>query len=132
MKIVSPILMFDGKAEEAMKFYVSLFESAKVTHVTRYGANETGKEGSIQRAVFSLNGQEFICMDSVVKHNFTFTPAISIYVGCSSDQEITSLFNQLSVHGEIFMPLGKYAFSEKFGWCADRFGLCWQLNLENG
>jgi len=130
MKKVTPLLMFDGKAEEAMNFYISLFEDAKVADIKRYGKNEAGKEGSVIHAIFSLNGQEFMCIDSITNHHFTFTPSISLYITCKSDNEITKLFEQLSNNGQIFMPLNKYPFSDKFGWLADKYGVSWQLNLK--
>lgn len=92
MKKVTPLLMFDGKAEEAMNFYISIFDDAKVADIKRYGKDEAGKEGSVTHAIFSLNGQEFMCIDSITNHNFTFTPSISLYVTCKSDNEITKLF----------------------------------------
>jgi predicted 3-demethylubiquinone-9 3-methyltransferase (glyoxalase superfamily) len=72
--------MFDGKAEEALNFYISLFDKSEIVHITRDGANEAGEEGTVLIATFSLNGQQFMCIDSSVKHEFTFTPAISLFV----------------------------------------------------
>ena len=129
MQKLPPFLMFDGKAEEAMNFYTSLFEQSEILDITRYKANEAGIEGTVMHATFSLNGQEFMCIDSVVKHDFTFTPAISIYVKCDTEEEINVLYEKLSESGEIFMPLAPYPFSEKFGWIADKYGVSWQLNL---
>ncbi len=70
-----------------------------------------------------------MCIDSYVKHGFTFTPAISLYVNCKSEEEINDLFAELSKGGQVLMPLDRYPFSDKFGWVADRFGVSWQLNL---
>jgi predicted 3-demethylubiquinone-9 3-methyltransferase (glyoxalase superfamily) len=100
-----------------------------VKSIHRYQAGGGGDENSIQHAVFLLNGQEFICIDSPVKHAFSFTPAISIYVNCESEAEIENLFNGLSENGKILMQLGPYPFSKKFGWAEDRFGISWQLNF---
>lgn len=122
--------MFEGRAEEAMNLYTSLFENSKITSIVRYQQNEPGIEGTVKRATFSLNGTEYICIDSFVKHNFTFTPAMSIFADCDSEQEIDKLFDELSKGGQVMMPLGKYPFSEKFGWTSDRFGVSWQLNLK--
>jgi len=83
----------------------------------------------VQHATFSLNGQEFMCIDSNAKHGFTFTPSISLYVKCKTEEEIEALFNKLSGGGQIFMPLSSYPFSKKFGWLSDKFGVSWQLNL---
>lgn len=126
---ISTFLMFEGKAEEAMNFYVSLFKDASVTSIRRYGPGEAGAEGSVMQAAFSLNGQRFMCIDSSVKHGFTFTPAMSIFVDCASESEVDTLFAKLSEGGQVLMPLGEYPFSRKFGWLADRYGVSWQLTL---
>lgn len=125
-------LMFDGKAEEAMDFYTSLFENSAILSITRYGANEAGAEGTVVHAIFSLNGQLFMCIDSNVEHGFTFTPAMSLYVNCGSEDEIDRLFEELSQDGTVLMPLESYPFSEKYGWVSDRYGVSWQLSLESG
>ena len=125
---ITALLMFAGKAEEAMQFYVALFEESEIVHVTRYGPNEVGKEGSVQHAVFSLNGQKLMCIDSPVKHEFTFTPAISLYVSCSDEAKVTRYFEALSDGGQVFMPLDKYPFSKRFAWVQDKFGVSWQLS----
>lgn len=126
---ITPFLMFSGQAEEAMNFYISLFDRSDVLAIRRYGSNETGAEGSVMHATFSLNGQQFMCIDSNVKHDFTFTPAISLYVTCDSEAEIDKLFQGLSEGGAVLMPLGAYPFAEKFAWVADRYGVSWQLAL---
>jgi len=128
MQKITTFFMFDGKAEEAMNFYVSLFNQAEIKNIVRYTKDGPGKEGSVMQATFLLNGQEFICIDSPVKHNFTFTPSISLYVNCNSEEEIANFYTQLSQGGQIFMPLDKYPFSEKFGWVGDKYGVTWQLN----
>lgn len=121
--------MFYGRAEEAMNYYTSLFERAEITSMDHYGPNENGKEGTVRKATFSLKGQEFMCIDSAVKHDFTFTPAISLYVTCDTEEEIDRLFEKLSREGSVFMPLAAYPFSKKFCWIADKFGVSWQLSL---
>ncbi len=121
-------LMFDGKAEEAIQFYLSLFSNSSILNINRYEKNEMGEE-KIQLASILLNGQEFMIIDTPVKHDFTFTPAISIYINCDTEEEIDSLFNGLAQGGNILMPLESYPFSRKFGWLADQFGVSWQLNL---
>ncbi|GCE21668.1 VOC family protein [Dictyobacter kobayashii] len=127
---ITTFLMFTGKAEEAMNYYVSVFEQAEILNVQRYGANESGTEGTVAHATFSLYGQVFMCMDSNVEHGFTFTPSISLFVGCNTEAEIDQLFEKLSQDGQVLMPLSRYPFSEKFGWVADKYGVSWQLNLE--
>ncbi len=128
---IKTFLMFDGRCEEAMTFYVSLFRDAAVTNIRRYGAGEQGPEGSVTKASFAIQGQTFMCVDSPVKHGFTFTPAMSLFVDCADEAEIDALFAKLSDGGQIFMPLDKYPFSRKFGWLSDRFGVSWQLNWPN-
>ena len=76
-----------------------------------------------------LNGQAFMCIDSPGKHDFTFTPSISLYINCETEDEIKLLFEKLSENGKVFMPLGAYPFSSKFSWVADEYGVSWQLNL---
>jgi len=132
LKKVTPFLMFQGgKAEEAMNYYVSLIEDSKIMSITRYGANENGEEGTVMHATFSLKGQEFMCIDSVIKHEFTFTPSFSIYIDCESEEEIDNLYGKLITDGMALMPLGNYGFSKKFGWLNDRFGVSWQIDLPN-
>jgi len=130
MEKVTPFLMFQGgKAEEAMNYYTSLIEDSKITSISRYGANESGDEGTVMHATFSLKGQEFMCIDSNLKHEFSFTPSFSIYITCDSEKEIDNLYEKLMTDGQALMPLGDYGFSEKFGWINDQFGVSWQLNL---
>lgn len=126
---VRPFLMFEGKAEEAMNFYVSLFPAAKILHLERYGAGGPGKAGTVMKAAFSIAGQTVLCTDSVVSHKFTFTPSFSFWVDCESEEEINRLFIALSAGGGALMPLNNYGFSKKFGWLTDRFGVSWQLDL---
>jgi predicted 3-demethylubiquinone-9 3-methyltransferase (glyoxalase superfamily) len=80
-------------------------------------------------ATFTLNGQQFMCIDSSPVHDFTFTPSISLHVTCNSHQEIEELFKNLSSNGQVLMPLDKYPFSEKYAWVKDRFGVSWQMTL---
>ena len=127
---ITTFLMFDGKAEEAMNSYVRLFKNSSVVSVQRYGPGEPGAEGSVKQAKFSLNGREFMCIDSS-GHNFSFTPAMSLFVDVNDEAELDALFLALSVGGQVLMPLGNYPFSRKFGWLADKFGVSWQLNLPN-
>ncbi|MFE6168182.1 VOC family protein [Viridibacillus arvi] len=130
MTKVTPFLMFQGNAEEAMNYYVSLIPDSKVLHIIRYGANGTGTEGSVMKAAFSLKGQEILCIDSNIQHDFTFTPSFSLYITCDSEKEIDYLYCKLSDGGSELMPLGNYGFSKKFGWLVDQFGVSWQLTFE--
>ncbi|MEV4225168.1 VOC family protein [Nonomuraea sp. NPDC049725] len=126
---ITTFLMFEGKAEEAMTFYVSLFDDAEIVAVTRYGPGGPGAEGSVLHATFRLAGQEYMAIDSAVRHEFTFTPSMSLYVQCESADEIERLYAALSEGGAALMPLGDHGFSKRFGWVNDRFGVSWQLNL---
>ena len=131
MQKITAFLMFTGQAEAAMNLYTSLFKQSEILNITRYGATEAGAEGSVQHATFALNGQEFMCIDSSPVHAFTFTPSMSLYVRCATEEEIDSVFATLSQDGQILMPLDRYPFSPKFGWLSDRFGVSWQLSLES-
>ena len=126
---VTTFLMFDGKAEEAMTFYVSLFKDSAVASIERYGPGEAGKEGTVRQAAFSLAGHRLRCIDSPIKHAFTFTPSISLFVDCEDEGELNNAFAKLSDGGAVLMPPGNYGFSTKFAWVNDRFGVSWQLNL---
>ena len=126
---VVPFLMFEGQAEEAMRFYVSLFPEARVLEIARYGKGAAGAEGTVSRARFSIGGQTLMCTDSTVKHAFAFTPATSLYVQCTSKERMRLLVERLSEGGKVFMPLDNYGFSKLFAWVADKFGVSWQLSL---
>lgn len=127
---VLPFLMFqDGKAEEAMDYYTSVVADSEITNIIRYGANESGDEGTVMQATFSLKGQEFMCIDSNIKHEFSFTPSFSIYITCDTEAELDEIYQRLLDGGQALMPLDDYGFSKKFGWINDRFGVSWQLNL---
>jgi predicted 3-demethylubiquinone-9 3-methyltransferase (glyoxalase superfamily) len=127
MQKITPFLMFDGNAEEALRFYVSLFPDSEILSLTRYEEGGGGAAGSVQHALFALNGQRLMCIDSTIKHGFGFTPALSLFVPCDSEEEVDTLFAALSKDGEILMPLDAYPFSKRFAWISDRFGVSWQL-----
>jgi predicted 3-demethylubiquinone-9 3-methyltransferase (glyoxalase superfamily) len=127
---IRPSLMFDGTAEEAMKFYVALFPDSEILDVARYKSGEPGPEASIKKASFRIGDQTVLCTDSFVKHGFTFTPSFSLFVQCESDEEIQRLTSELLKGGSTLMPLGDYGFSRRFAWVNDRYGVSWQLNLE--
>ncbi len=122
-------LMFDGTAEDAMNLYVSLFPGSRITEIERFGVGDDALHGKVKQARFVLVDREFICIDTPVKHAFTFTPSISIFVNCESELELETVFAKLSDRGTVYMPLDNYGFSKRFGWVADRFGVSWQLNL---
>lgn len=116
-------------AEEAMNFYVGLFENSKIGKVRRYGKDGPAKEGSILMATFNLNGSEFACSDSYIKHAWDFNPGVSIFVECKSESEIKKYLEKLSENGNVLMPLANYGWSTMFAFVEDRFGVSWQLNL---
>jgi predicted 3-demethylubiquinone-9 3-methyltransferase (glyoxalase superfamily) len=123
-------LMFDGVAENAMNLYVSVFGNGRIDRLERYGPGEPGVEGSIKVADFTLGDHHLKCIDTPMKHDFTFTPSISIFVECVDESELDRAFQQLSEGGAVLMPLANYGFSKKFAWISDRFGVSWQLNLQ--
>lgn len=120
---ITTFLMFTGQAEQAMKFYISLFADSEITNVLHQ------QDGKVLHATFKLKDQTFMCIDSSIKHEFTFTPAISLFVECDSLEEINGLYEKLSHGGSVLMPLGEIPGSEKFGWVQDQFGVSWQLSL---
>lgn len=129
LQITTFLTFQENNAEQAMNFYVGLFDNSKVIAIQRYEKGGPAKEGTIMMARFELNGKEFICSDSYIKHSWTFTPAVSNFVECKNEDELETLFAKLSEGGTVMMPLNNYGFSKKFGWVADQFGISWQLNL---
>jgi predicted 3-demethylubiquinone-9 3-methyltransferase (glyoxalase superfamily) len=115
MQKITPFLWFDGKAEEAMNFYTSIFRNAKVRDVMRYGDAGPGPKGSVMSATFELEGQEFIALNGGPA--FSFTPAISFFVNCETQQEVDDLWAKLSAGGTV----------QQCGWLQDKFGLSWQI-----
>jgi predicted 3-demethylubiquinone-9 3-methyltransferase (glyoxalase superfamily) len=115
MQKITPFLWFDGKAEEAMTFYVSVFKNSKVGRVMRYGSAGPGPKGKVMSVTFQLEGQEFFALNG--GPHFTFTPAISFFVNCETQQEVDELWEKLSAGGE----------KQKCGWLKDKYGLSWQI-----
>jgi len=126
---IRPFLMFEGKAEEAMNFYVSLFPGAEVLSILRYDSNGPGPQGSVVKASFRIGNQTVLCTDSFVKHDFSFTAAFSFFVECESEDEIRRLYSAFMAGGTAPMPIASYGFSKLFAWVNDRYGISWQLNL---
>jgi len=126
---ITPFLMFQGRCEQALSLYVSLFPDASISLLERWGADGAGPEGQVAKAAFVLGGREFRAFDSPPVHAFTFTPSFSMFVDCQDEAEIDRLWAALSDGGEVMMPLGAYGFAKKFGWTSDRFGVSWQLSL---
>jgi predicted 3-demethylubiquinone-9 3-methyltransferase (glyoxalase superfamily) len=115
MQKITTFLWFDDKAEEAMNFYVSIFKNSKVLSVRRYGAAGPGPKGSVMTATFRLDGQNFMALNGGPL--FTFSPAISLYVNCETQDEVDDLWKKLSDGGK----------KERCGWLKDKFGLSWQI-----
>ncbi|SMO93751.1 VOC family protein [Gracilimonas mengyeensis] len=129
---IIPHLWFDDQAEEAAHFYMSLFNKHSVeTDKTYY--NEAGQEihgkkaGSVMTVDFELDGYKMIALNG--GPHFKFTPAISFYVTCSTENEVDELWKALSNGGTPLMPLDQYEWSKKYGWIKDKFGLSWQISL---
>jgi predicted 3-demethylubiquinone-9 3-methyltransferase (glyoxalase superfamily) len=110
MQTIRPFLWFDGNVEEAMDFYTSIFQDSKVLSVSR-----SGDGGDVSSARFELNGQEFMALNG--GPHFQFTPAISFFVNCETQEEVDDLWDKLSAGGE----------KQRCGWLKDKFGLSWQV-----
>ncbi len=125
-----------GKAEEAINFYISIFPNSEIKNLIKYSKGEAGGTPElIKYGVFTLNGTEYLFSENNYKHAWSFTPGVSILIECKSENEIQNLFKKLSSNGgQIMVPLDNYesdgyGFVEKFGWCADKYGISWQLIL---
>jgi len=119
MQKITPFLWFDNQAEEAVKFYTSIFKKSKIKNVTRYG-EEGAKaarrpKGSVMTIVFELEGQEFVALNGGPV--FTFSPAISFVVNCKTQKEVDELWEKLSKGGE----------KGQCGWLEDKYGVSWQI-----
>lgn len=115
MSKITPFLWFDGQAEEAVNFYVSIFKNSKVVSMARYGDAGPGPKGSVMTVAFQLEGQDFVALNGGPQ--FKFTPAISFVVNCESQQEVDDLWEKLSAGGR----------KDRCGWLADKFGVSWQI-----
>jgi predicted 3-demethylubiquinone-9 3-methyltransferase (glyoxalase superfamily) len=107
---ITPFLWFDGKAEEAMNFYTSIFKNAKVENVSRMGEG-----GPVMSATFQLEGLSFIALNGGPM--FSFTPAVSFFINCETQEEVDMFWEKLSEGGE----------KSRCGWLKDKFGLSWQV-----
>ena len=116
MQKITPFLWFDGKAEEAANFYISIFPNSKIVTVTRYGEAGPGPKGGVMTVVFELNGQQFIALNGGPQ--FKFTEAISFSVDCKTQEEVDTFWEKLSAGGE----------QGPCGWLKDKYGLSWQIN----
>ncbi len=115
MQKITPFLWFDDNAEEAVNFYISLFKNSKITNISRYGEAGPGKKGTVMSETFILDGQEFQALNGGPV--FTFSPAISFFVNCETQDEVDRLWEKLSEDGE----------KGQCGWLKDKYGVSWQI-----
>jgi predicted 3-demethylubiquinone-9 3-methyltransferase (glyoxalase superfamily) len=115
MQKITPFLWFDNQAEEAMKFYTSIFKNSKVETISRYGEAGPGRKGTVMSGTFQLEGQEFMALNG--GPIFTFSQAISFFVNCETQKEVNELWEKLSEGGEI----------QQCGWLKDKYGISWQI-----
>jgi len=115
MQKISTFLTFNNQAEEAMRFYVSIFKNSKIVNTMRYGEGGPGPKGSLMGGTFQLDGQTFMALNG--GPYFTFAQGISLYVSCETQGEIDELWEKLSEGGE----------KQQCGWLKDKFGVSWQI-----
>ncbi|MGI8499300.1 MAG: VOC family protein [Gemmatimonadaceae bacterium] len=115
MQKITPFLWYNGQAEEAMNFYVSIFKNSKIGRVSRYGDAGPGAKGTVMSATFQLDGQEFMALNGGPQ--FTFSPAISFFVSCETQDEVDDLWEKLSAGGR----------RDRCGWLQDKYGVSWQI-----
>lgn len=115
MQRITPFLWFNNQAEEAVKFYTSIFKNSKVGAVTRYPEGTPGPAGMVMTVAFQLDGQEFVALNGGPQ--FPFTEAVSFVVNCDTQEEIDYYWEKLSAGGE----------EVQCGWLKDKFGLSWQI-----
>jgi predicted 3-demethylubiquinone-9 3-methyltransferase (glyoxalase superfamily) len=125
----TPFLMFQGAGRAALDFYLATFPGATVEGLELHGPGEQGPEGTVRSAILIVGGQRLRIFDSPPVHAFTFTPAISFFIDCESEEQLRDLAAALGEEGGFLMPVGNYGFSQLFAWVNDRFGVSWQLNL---
>ena len=115
MQKITPFLWFDGNAEEAANYYISIFKNSKMGKISRYGDAGPGPKGSAMSVTFQIEGQEFFALNGGPQ--FKFTPAISLFVDCKTQEEVDDLWDKLSAGGR----------TDRCGWLQDKFGLSWQI-----
>ena len=116
MQKITPFLWFDGNAEEAANFYISIFKNSKMGKITYYGDAGPGQKGSVLTVSFQLEGQEFVALNG--GPHYKFTPAFSLYVDCETQVEVDALWAQLLSGG------GR---EDRCGWLTDKYGVSWQV-----
>jgi len=115
MQKITPFLWYDGNAEEAANFYISIFKNSKMGKISRYGDAGPGPKGSVMSVTFQIEGQEFFALNGGPQ--FKFTPAISFFVNCETQQEVDDLWEKLSGGGR----------TDRCGWLQDKYGVSWQI-----
>lgn len=116
MQKITTYLWFDDDAEEAMKFYCSLFKNSKILSTSRYPEGSPGNAGTLMIGSFQLDGQEFMALNGGPQ--FSFTEAISLLVNCENQQEVDELWSKLTADG---------GQESQCGWLKDKFGVSWQI-----
>ncbi len=127
---IIPFLTFCGTAEAAVNFYVSIFPSSKINHMTMVGKNERGEEGKVFHSSFELKGQPLMAMDMEAAYCPAFTWAISLYMECPVESEFDHLFDKLSAEGNVLMGPEPVGNLRKVAWVSDKFGVTWKLFLK--
>jgi len=115
MQKITPFLWFDNQAEEAVKFYTSIFKNSKIVSIMRYGEAGPGPKGTVMTATFQLDGQEFVALNG--GPHFKFTEAISFVINCKRQEEVDHFWEKLSEGGE----------ESRCGWLKDKYGVSWQV-----
>jgi predicted 3-demethylubiquinone-9 3-methyltransferase (glyoxalase superfamily) len=115
MQKITPFLWFDDQAEEAARFYTSVFKNSKLGNVSRYGDTGPGPKGRVMVAQFQLEGQDFLALNGGPQ--FKFTEAVSFVVNCETQDEVDYFWEKLSEGGQ----------TSQCGWLKDKFGLSWQI-----
>lgn len=115
MQKITPFLWFNDQAEQAARFYTSIFKNSKLGSISRYGEGSPGQPGKVMSATFQLAGQEFMALNGGPE--FTFSPAISFFVNCETQEEVDEYWERLSEGGE----------KQNCGWLKDKFGVSWQI-----
>ncbi|MDZ4859336.1 MAG: VOC family protein [Candidatus Hydrogenedentes bacterium] len=112
---ITPFLWFDNNAEEAINFYTSIFKNSKIGDIRRYGEAGPGPKGSFMTGTFEIEGQEFMALNG--GPHYQFSPAVSFFIDCKTQEEIDFFWEKLSEGGQV----------QQCGWVSDRFGLTWQV-----
>ncbi len=115
MQKITPFLWFDGKAEEAAKFYTSIFKNSKIENIARYPEGAPAPAGAVMSVTFQIEGQEFHALNGGPMYKFT--PAVSFFVNCATQEEVDELWEKLSAGGT----------PNRCGWLQDKFGVSWQI-----